>query len=305
MSDVRSAVPDAEAYYSDQNSYANMDATTLQTTYDSGLVISDGPPTGIVSAIPGSANTQAYCISAVSGGHWAHIVGPGGQVQNDSLPRRTPAPGSRQLGNCTHRGRGKPRPLFLSPRRIPRSREAPTAGAADRKAMNATLSTRQIRLVAILTLVVVAVGGFLVVTNNKTATTTAPTTPARTTQATTTPTPSKTHTATPVPVNTHGLPVSVVHALQKHSVVVVSLTAPRGSDDQFTGTEAQAGANAMKVGYVSIDVFHQRSGTAILRKLGVVDTPEVLVVKRPGVITAQFKGFVDRDVVAQAVADAR
>ncbi len=171
--------------------------------------------------------------------------------------------------------------------------------------MNATLSTRQIRLVAVLTLVVVAVGGFLVVTNNKKATTTAPTTPARTTHATTTPTPSKTHTATPVPVNTHGLPVSVVHALQKHSVVVVSLTAPRGSDDQFTGTEAQAGANAMKVGYVSIDVFHQRSGTAILRKLGVVDTPEVLVVKRPGVITAQFKGFVDRDVVAQAVADAR
>ena len=171
--------------------------------------------------------------------------------------------------------------------------------------MNATLSTRQIRLVAILLLVVVAVGGYLVVTKNKTATTTAPTTPARTTHATTTPTPSKTHTATPTPVKTHGLPVSVVHALQKHSVVVVSLTAPRGSDNQYTATEARAGAAAMKVGYVAIDVFHQRSGTAILRKLGVVDTPEVLVVKRPGVITAQFKGFVDRDVVAQAVADAR
>ena len=61
----------------------------------------------------------------------------------------------------------------------------------------------------------------------------------------------------------------------------------------------------MSAGFVAIDVFHQGPGTAILRKLGVVDTPEVLVVKRPGAITSQFKGFVDRDVVAQAVADAR
>ena len=61
----------------------------------------------------------------------------------------------------------------------------------------------------------------------------------------------------------------------------------------------------MNAGYVAINVFHQRAGTTILRKLGVVDTPEVLVVKRSGAITSQFKGFVDRDVVAQAVADAR
>ena len=40
MSDVRSAIPDAEAYYSDNNSYASMTATLLRTTYDSGMVIS-------------------------------------------------------------------------------------------------------------------------------------------------------------------------------------------------------------------------------------------------------------------------
>ena len=96
----------------------------------------------------------------------------------------------------------------------------------------------------------------------------------------------------------------MARALRKHSVVVVSLTTPRGEDDQFTRAEALAGAREMKVGYVGIDVFHQRSGTAILRKLGVVDTPEILVVRRPGTITSQFKGFVDRDVVVQAVADA-
>jgi thiol:disulfide interchange protein len=58
------------------------------------------------------------------------------------------------------------------------------------------------------------------------------------------------------------------------------------------------------VGYVAINAFDQRPGTALLRKLGVVDTPEILVIRRPGTITSQFKGFVDRDVVEQAVADA-
>jgi type IV pilus assembly protein PilA len=82
MSDVRSAIPDAEAYYSDNNSYSGMTASKLQTSYDSGLVISSSGSTGIVSAVGGSTNSQNYCISAVDGGHWAFVKGPGGQVQN-------------------------------------------------------------------------------------------------------------------------------------------------------------------------------------------------------------------------------
>jgi type IV pilus assembly protein PilA len=93
MSDVRSAIPDAEAYYSDNNSYTGMSAGGLQTTYDSGLVVSSAGSTGIVSAIPGSTNAQAYCISAVSGGHWAHVQGPGGQVTNDTAATSDPCAG--------------------------------------------------------------------------------------------------------------------------------------------------------------------------------------------------------------------
>jgi thiol:disulfide interchange protein len=168
--------------------------------------------------------------------------------------------------------------------------------------MNATLSTRQIGLVALVALVVFAAGGFLVVSHKSTTQTTASSTPAATTPA-----PSKTHThsATAVKLHTHGLPVSVARALRGHSVVVVSVTNPQGADEQFTRSEAQAGARHTNAGYVAIDVFHQRAGSAILHKLGVVDTPEILVVRRPGTITSQFRGFVDRDVVAQAVADAR
>ena len=176
--------------------------------------------------------------------------------------------------------------------------------------MNATLSTRQIRLVALLVLVVVAGGGYVVMTKNKSTTptqTTASSTPTRTTHATTTPTPSKTHThpATAAKLHTHGLPVQIARALQKHSVVVVAVTTPQGDDQALTRAEAQAGAANASAGYVTLDVFHQRPGTALLHKLGVVDTPEILVVRRPGTITSQFRGFVDRDVVAQAVADAR
>ena len=80
MSDVRSAIPDAEAYYSDNNSYAGMSASGLKTTYDSGLNVS--ATNGIVSAVGGSTNPQNYCISGVVSGHWAFVKGPGGQVQN-------------------------------------------------------------------------------------------------------------------------------------------------------------------------------------------------------------------------------
>jgi thiol:disulfide interchange protein len=178
--------------------------------------------------------------------------------------------------------------------------------------MNATLSTRQIRLVGLLVLVVVLAGGYLV-TRHKSSTpstassTPAVTTPPVTTPAQTTPAPSKghSHPVAPAKLQTHGLPVQVARALQKHSVVVVSLTTPRGADDQVVRAEAQAGAVAAGAGYVSIDVFHQHPGTAILHKLGVVDMPAILVVKRPGSILSDFTGFVDRDVVVQAVTDAR
>jgi len=172
--------------------------------------------------------------------------------------------------------------------------------------MNSTLSTRQLRLVVLLVLVVVAAGGYMVVTRNKPTTTQATTTPVST-PASTTPAPSKTqtHPVTPSKLNTHGLPVPVVRALHKHSVVVVALYVPGAQVDAATALEAQAGAKEMHAGFVGINVFHQRSGTAVLRKLGIFNTPAVLVVHRPYRVDSEFKDFVDRDVVAQAVAEAR
>lgn len=84
MSNVREAVPDAEAYYSDNSSYTSMTASGLRTAYDSGMVLSVSGSPGIVSAKPSATNSQIFCISAVDGGHWAHIAGPAGTVQNDT-----------------------------------------------------------------------------------------------------------------------------------------------------------------------------------------------------------------------------
>jgi hypothetical protein len=174
--------------------------------------------------------------------------------------------------------------------------------------MNASLSTSQLRLVVLLVLVVVLGGGYYVVTHKSTTqTSTTHTTPAVTAPAHTTPAPSKVHTppATPAKLAAHGLPAKVALALRKHSIVVVSLSSPGAGVDQMAAAEAKAGALATHSGFVNLDVRNQRPGIAILHKLGIVDTPAVLVVKRPGAIYADFKGFVDRDVVEQAVVDAR
>ena len=175
--------------------------------------------------------------------------------------------------------------------------------------MNQSLTTSQLRLVALLLGVVVLAGGYwLVVAKHKSSSpSTASSTPVSTTPTTSTPSKTHTHTATPPAKNlaTHGLPVAVARALQKHSVVVVSLFSPRADLDKMATREAKAGAAAVGAGFVAVNVFHPPAGIPLRHKLGIVDTPAVLVVTRRRAITSELKGFVDRNVVAQAVTDAR
>ena len=87
-SDVREAIPDATAWYSDNNTYTGMTAAGLQSTYDSGMQLfaaatsSTKEVPGIVSAKP-TGTGATYCISAQDAGNWAHVNGPGGQVVTD------------------------------------------------------------------------------------------------------------------------------------------------------------------------------------------------------------------------------
>ena len=75
-SDVRVAIPDAEAYYSDNGNYSALSIANMQA-YDSGLVAYSSTTPGIKTAKGGLTH---YCISANDNGHYAHVVGPGGTV---------------------------------------------------------------------------------------------------------------------------------------------------------------------------------------------------------------------------------
>jgi type IV pilus assembly protein PilA len=71
QSDVRAAVPSAEAYYSDTNTYVGLTVAALKSI-DSGLSPQITAPTNL------SAST--YCLHAAVGGFDAYFNGPGGTV---------------------------------------------------------------------------------------------------------------------------------------------------------------------------------------------------------------------------------
>jgi type IV pilus assembly protein PilA len=81
-SNVREAIPSAEAYYGDYGNYLfnkKQDGTAAATavaalqSYDSGL-----DPNVTVFG-----NATKYCISEANGSHFAKVTGPGGTVQTD------------------------------------------------------------------------------------------------------------------------------------------------------------------------------------------------------------------------------
>jgi hypothetical protein len=101
-----------------------------------------------------------------------------------------------------------------------------------------------------------------------------------------------------------GLAPELATALRRHDVVVVSLYDPQSRVDQISLAEASAGAKAASAGFVPIDVLRQGQAGPLVRQLGVLPDPAVLVYRRPGDIVARFDGFADRDTVAQAVSNA-
>ena len=78
-SDVREAIPDATAYYADNNSYTGVNIGTLQG-YDSGLVAYAAGPPEVPGILTAKGGATKYCISAQDGTNYSHVVGPGGQV---------------------------------------------------------------------------------------------------------------------------------------------------------------------------------------------------------------------------------
>lgn len=101
-----------------------------------------------------------------------------------------------------------------------------------------------------------------------------------------------------------GFPRAIDKALAKHEIVVVSLVIPGAHVDELAAAEAQAGAKLGGVGFLALNVLNEKVAHALLTKLGTVEDPSLLVVKRSGEVALQLSGFVDRQTVAQAAANA-
>ena len=101
-----------------------------------------------------------------------------------------------------------------------------------------------------------------------------------------------------------GFPAAVDTALQQHEIVVVSLVVPGARVDEIAAAAAQAGAKLSCAGFVALNVLNERVARSLLAKVTTVQDPSVLVVTRAGTIALELGGFVDRETVAQAAANA-
>jgi hypothetical protein len=109
-----------------------------------------------------------------------------------------------------------------------------------------------------------------------------------------------------------GMPAGLALALHSHDVVVVSLYAPRASVDAMATDEARQGAELAGAGFVALNVADEKVVSPLASLLTgaptpadrVADGPAVLVFQRPKNLFVRFNGFVDRDTVAQAAANA-
>lgn len=103
----------------------------------------------------------------------------------------------------------------------------------------------------------------------------------------------------------NGLPMRLAKRLAANKVVVVSLFVPDAPLDLSARLEAKAGAEAAGAAFVGFNVLNETIGRPLARKLGAVETPAVIVFRRPQEVFVQIEGFTDRKIVEQAVADAR
>ena len=100
------------------------------------------------------------------------------------------------------------------------------------------------------------------------------------------------------------LPAPIAQALARHTVVVASVVTPGAEVDDIALTEARAGAALGGAGFVAVDVLNEAVATKLATTVDGLETPSVLVFRRPGRVAVRIDGFSDRQTVAQAATNA-
>jgi hypothetical protein len=94
-------------------------------------------------------------------------------------------------------------------------------------------------------------------------------------------------------------------ALQKHAIVVVLFYAPGDDYDTIQTRETRAGALAAHAGFLALDVTQNARVSALATQYDVREAPATLVFKRGPKLAYRAEGYMDRQAIAQAVANAR
>lgn len=110
--------------------------------------------------------------------------------------------------------------------------------------------------------------------------------------------------AAPKVVLLPGLPAPVASKLRYSKVVVVSLYTGTSAGDRSAVATSRSGAREVGAGFTAVNVLDEKQALAFAKFGGPVDSPAVLVVRRPGKIVAEFTGAVDDKIVAQAARNA-
>jgi hypothetical protein len=97
----------------------------------------------------------------------------------------------------------------------------------------------------------------------------------------------------------------VQDALQKHAIVVVLFYAPGDDYDTIQTRETRAGALSAHAGFLALDVTQNARVSAIATQYEVREAPATLVFKRGPKLVYRAEGYMDRQAIAQAVANAR
>jgi hypothetical protein len=110
-----------------------------------------------------------------------------------------------------------------------------------------------------------------------------------------------------------GMPAPLALALRAQPVVVVSLYSSHASIDGLAKEEARQGAALAGAAFVALDVSNEKVANPLTSILTtgptaadrVLDDPSVIVLQAPKTLYVRLNGLTDRELVAQAVENAR
>lgn len=177
-----------------------------------------------------------------------------------------------------------------------------------------TQISQQMRIVALVGVLLIALAGsaLFLLHKSKPGTATVASTHHQTTTPTQTnslrPSPAPPHVKVVRPLVNPLLPAKLRAALSRHPVVVAAFYDSQNRTDSLTVAEARAGAAGGRAGFVTINLLADKVAgrlTALLPANQLLPAPGILVFKRPGRVVWRFDGYLDRQAVAQAVDNVR